>query len=182
MTKDVEVHDTPPDSVEAYIKLLQSRNVKLEDELTEAQDALQSSYNPVIKTSKKTEENNEEISREAKEKVLMEIAELETNDKNTPDQYDTDDQISSLEELGIDSLKELERKQHLRNDRLENIFNEIKEEEISRKQKEETIREQNKRKADEEYKMKTEENQVNKICIPLLTVSFNPSLGCLKVS
>ena len=76
-----------------------------------------------------------------------------------------EENISSLEEMGFNNLKELEEKQHLKSDWLENIFNEMKEEEMLRQGKEERIREENKRKADEEYKMKVEENKVNKMRI-----------------
>ena len=76
-----------------------------------------------------------------------------------------EENISSLEEMGFNNLKELEEKQHLKSDWLENIFNEMKEEEMLRQEKEERIREENKRKADEEYKMKVEENKVKKMRI-----------------
>ena len=74
----------------------------------------------------------------------------ETNDEN----------ISSLEEIALRNLKELEVKQDQRSEQLNNLFNEIKEDEMSRHEKEEKIREENKRKASEEHKMKMNKNQV----------------------
>lgn len=85
---------------------------------------------------------------------------------------DADDQISSMEQMGLVKLKELERKQQATCDRLENTFKEIKDEELLRRQREETIRKENQRKADEEYKMKIKENQVTKFSLPLSKFFF----------
>ena len=68
--------------------------------------------------------------------------------------------ISSLEEIALRSLKELKLKQDERSDQLNNLFNEIKEDEIVRHEKEEKIREANKQKASKEHQMKMNENQV----------------------
>ncbi len=71
-----------------------------------------------------------------------------------------DEDISSLEEIALRNLKELEEKQEHRSNQLSNLFNEIKEDEILRHEKEERMREENKRKASKEHKMKMDENEV----------------------
>ena len=71
-----------------------------------------------------------------------------------------DEHISSLEEIALRNLQELEVKQYERDDQLKHLFNEMKEDEMLRFEKEERVREENKRKAKEEHKMKMDKNQV----------------------
>ena len=98
-----------------------------------------------------------------------------------------DENISSLEEIALRNLKELEVKQDQRSEQLNNLFNEIKEDEISRHEKEERIREENKRKANEEHKMRMNENQVRLLKMTLgilnsqmINIDFN--LKILKLN
>ena len=64
----------PPDSVETFIRLLRSRNDKLQEELVEAEDAVRSTSqheNFAVAVEEKDEEDDLSITAEVKEKVML---------------------------------------------------------------------------------------------------------------
>ena len=64
----------PPDSVEIFIRMLQSRNDKLQEELAEAEDAVRSTsqqQNVPVAFEEKDGEDDWTISAEVKEKVML---------------------------------------------------------------------------------------------------------------
>ena len=64
----------PPDSVEIFIRMLQSRNDKLQEELAEAEDAVRSTSqqgNVPVAFEEKDGEDDWTISAEVKEKVML---------------------------------------------------------------------------------------------------------------
>ena len=152
----------PPDSVTTFIRLLQSRNDKLQEELAEAEDAVRLASERENASGVVENENGEDdlkISPEVKEKVLLEIEDLEQSDKIAEKKDGSVEDISSLEETALRNLKELEIKQDHRRSQLNKLFSEIKEDEILRHEREEKMRAENKRKANEEHRMKMTENE-----------------------